>query len=356
MATQKQRRRRAKEKRHDYELVYVDEDGVERPVREGGHPGSRLGAAARGLSRRPRSRLRGAGRGGRTAQPPSWRKVLKRGAIFAPIFFATVLLLGGEWSTDGDRIPSGASISRRFHDCTRAPYRVTGRNPSAAPHPRAPPPLVRCPPPTSLQRLGGDVARRRSARARTDRDEHVRRARLGRASVTPSSSTRAATRRDDSPRTRRRRRTVRRDPRHPRSLRSHREPRRPGRRLWRAGLRSRGRADPDRGAGGVHAARAHGPRGDTPDVWLDGGETIDAAGITFAVTAVPGHSPAHVAYFADGELFSGDVLFAGSVGRTDLPGSDWATLDRVDRDRCSTRTRPDDGASRPRPETTLGPS
>ena len=41
---------------------------------------------------------------------------------------------------------------------------------------------------------------------------------------------------------------------------------------------------------------------------------------------VPGHSPAHVAYYADGALFSGDVLFAGSVGRTDLPFSDWDTL------------------------------
>jgi glyoxylase-like metal-dependent hydrolase (beta-lactamase superfamily II) len=41
---------------------------------------------------------------------------------------------------------------------------------------------------------------------------------------------------------------------------------------------------------------------------------------------VPGHSPAHLAYFADGNLFSGDVLFAGSVGRTDLPGADWDTL------------------------------
>lgn len=63
------------------------------------------------------------------------------------------------------------------------------------------------------------------------------------------------------------------------------------------------------------------------DVWLVGGETIQAAGISFAVSLVPGHSPAHLAYFADGELFSGDVLFAGSVGRTDLPGGDWDTLE-----------------------------
>jgi hydroxyacylglutathione hydrolase len=64
----------------------------------------------------------------------------------------------------------------------------------------------------------------------------------------------------------------------------------------------------------------------TPEVTLVGGETIDAAGIAFEVLSVPGHSPAHLAYFADGCLFSGDVLFAGSVGRTDIPGADWETL------------------------------
>jgi hydroxyacylglutathione hydrolase len=67
-------------------------------------------------------------------------------------------------------------------------------------------------------------------------------------------------------------------------------------------------------------------RGATADVWLQGGETVDVAGISFAATAVPGHSPAHLAYFAQGDLFSGDVLFAGSVGRTDLPGGDWGVL------------------------------
>jgi len=64
----------------------------------------------------------------------------------------------------------------------------------------------------------------------------------------------------------------------------------------------------------------------TPDVLLAGGETVELAGIAFEVLAVPGHSPAHLAYHADGCLFSGDVLFAGSVGRTDFPGSDWDTL------------------------------
>jgi hydroxyacylglutathione hydrolase len=64
----------------------------------------------------------------------------------------------------------------------------------------------------------------------------------------------------------------------------------------------------------------------TADVLLQSGETIDVAGIAFDVLSVPGHSPAHLAYHADGSLFSGDVLFAGSVGRTDLPGADWDTL------------------------------
>jgi len=59
---------------------------------------------------------------------------------------------------------------------------------------------------------------------------------------------------------------------------------------------------------------------------LTGDETVGTAGVTFDVVAVPGHSPGHLAYYADGSLFSGDVLFAGSVGRTDLPMSDWATL------------------------------
>jgi len=64
----------------------------------------------------------------------------------------------------------------------------------------------------------------------------------------------------------------------------------------------------------------------TPDVLVNGGETIELAGIELDVLSVPGHSPAHVAYYADGSLFSGDVLFAGSVGRADLPGADWNTL------------------------------
>ena len=62
------------------------------------------------------------------------------------------------------------------------------------------------------------------------------------------------------------------------------------------------------------------------DVHLAGDETIELAGITFETLEVPGHSPGHLAFYADLCLFSGDVLFAGSVGRTDLPMADWQTL------------------------------
>lgn len=59
-----------------------------------------------------------------------------------------------------------------------------------------------------------------------------------------------------------------------------------------------------------------------------GGETLELAGMSFEVRFVPGHSIGHVSYgLADQlALFSGDVLFQGSVGRVDLPGGDWDTL------------------------------
>jgi hydroxyacylglutathione hydrolase len=62
------------------------------------------------------------------------------------------------------------------------------------------------------------------------------------------------------------------------------------------------------------------------DVLLEGDETLELAGIEFQTLLVPGHSPAHLAYYADGCLFSGDVVFAGGVGRTDLQGGDWDAL------------------------------
>jgi hydroxyacylglutathione hydrolase len=64
----------------------------------------------------------------------------------------------------------------------------------------------------------------------------------------------------------------------------------------------------------------------SPDVALKGDEVLELAGMSFETLRVPGHSPAHLAYYTEGAVFSGDLLFAGSVGRTDLPGADWDTL------------------------------
>jgi glyoxylase-like metal-dependent hydrolase (beta-lactamase superfamily II) len=67
-----------------------------------------------------------------------------------------------------------------------------------------------------------------------------------------------------------------------------------------------------------------------PEETVQGGETLELAGLTLDVVYTPGHSPGHVTYAVRGEqaLFSGDVLFQSSVGRTDLPGGDGPTLMR----------------------------
>ncbi|HEX2017007.1 MAG TPA: MBL fold metallo-hydrolase [Solirubrobacteraceae bacterium] len=64
------------------------------------------------------------------------------------------------------------------------------------------------------------------------------------------------------------------------------------------------------------------------DHTVGGGERLELAGLNIEVVFTPGHSPGHVTYALEEHdaLFSGDVLFAGSVGRTDLPGGDWPTL------------------------------
>ena len=87
---------------------------------------------------------------------------------------------------------------------------------------------------------------------------------------------------------------------------------------------------------------------------LRGDEELELAGLTIQVVSIPGHSPGHVAYAVGGALFSGDLLFAGAVGRTDLPFSDTETLlDSIsglfDRFPPETVVYPGHG-----PETTLG--
>jgi hydroxyacylglutathione hydrolase len=63
-----------------------------------------------------------------------------------------------------------------------------------------------------------------------------------------------------------------------------------------------------------------------PEVRLKGDEELELAGVRFETLLVPGHTEAHLAYAAEGCLFSGDVLFSGSVGRVDRANGDWETL------------------------------
>jgi hydroxyacylglutathione hydrolase len=63
-----------------------------------------------------------------------------------------------------------------------------------------------------------------------------------------------------------------------------------------------------------------------PDHLLDGGETLAIGPYEIGVRFVPGHSPGSLAFAVDGALYAGDVLFRGSVGRTDLVEGDWPTL------------------------------
>jgi hydroxyacylglutathione hydrolase len=72
---------------------------------------------------------------------------------------------------------------------------------------------------------------------------------------------------------------------------------------------------------GDHTVRPH-----APEHLVGDGDVVTAAGIEFEVVGIPGHSRDHVAFAGRGALFSGDLLFAGSVGRVDLPGGDWQTL------------------------------
>src|SRR5262249_41413804 len=85
MPTRKQRRRREKELRHDYELVWEDAEGNELPAEDAPSNGADKRASMRTAPRGARQ--------GRQVQPPSWRRTLRRAAIFAPIMFATVFIL-----------------------------------------------------------------------------------------------------------------------------------------------------------------------------------------------------------------------------------------------------------------------
>jgi glyoxylase-like metal-dependent hydrolase (beta-lactamase superfamily II) len=93
-----------------------------------------------------------------------------------------------------------------------------------------------------------------------------------------------------------------------------------------------------------------------PDRYLNDGDTIEAGGIAFRVIHTPGHTEGGICLYDEKSklLFAGDTLFAGSVGRTDLPGGAWETLVRSIADRLL--TLPDDIRVYPGhgPATTIG--
>ncbi|KAB2685366.1 MULTISPECIES: MBL fold metallo-hydrolase [Brucella/Ochrobactrum group] len=83
-------------------------------------------------------------------------------------------------------------------------------------------------------------------------------------------------------------------------------------------------------ATGLKYGIIQGVRNVTPDRWLNEGDKVSVAGHVFDVFHTPGHAPGHVVFFNPEARFAivGDVLFNGSVGRTDLPGGDHAALIR----------------------------
>jgi hydroxyacylglutathione hydrolase len=88
--------------------------------------------------------------------------------------------------------------------------------------------------------------------------------------------------------------------------------------------------------------------------WLEDGQRLALGGETLEVIHTPGHSPGSVCLRCGDDLWVGDTLFAGSVGRTDLPGGSWETLERSIRERLYTlgdevRVHPGHG-----PSTTIG--
>ena len=306
MPTRKQRRRRAKEQRHEY--VWEDAEGNELDARRGADAEKAGVAGGSGLAPR------------REPQAPSWQRTLKRGRD-----------LRADHVRHGDaaleRPVAGDARSRRRRSSSRSSSRSatsstasSGARTSSARRARAvrrpARELTRAPMPLRVEQLSlGPIGTNcYVVRADATADEAV--------VVDPSGDAtelRLAARAAGH--------ALRRDPRHARALgppasASPTSPRARARRCtWprASGCCSRAR--------GVHAAGASRCARTRPTCCSRAASRSSVAGHRRSTCSpVPGHSPAHLAYHADGSLFSGDVLFAGSVGRTDLPGADWETL------------------------------
>ena len=91
-----------------------------------------------------------------------------------------------------------------------------------------------------------------------------------------------------------------------------------------------------------------------PTIWLEEGKPLTLGETTIQVLFTPGHSPGSVTFLVDDAAIVGDVLFAGSIGRTDLPGASHQTL--LDSIRTRLLTLPDETRVLPghEDETTIG--
>jgi hypothetical protein len=100
MSSKKQRRRRQKERRHEYEFVYVDHEGQEVEVDPAELERPKRQETSRNGKKTPGKQTRGSGRAPRKVDPPSWRKVARRAALFAPLIFVAFSLLDRKQQLD----------------------------------------------------------------------------------------------------------------------------------------------------------------------------------------------------------------------------------------------------------------
>jgi|SRR2546429_6799433 len=135
MPSRKQRRRRAKERRHDYEYVYIDEEGNETEVpEEAAEPARRRDGKER---RNGAKGGRASGAGIREVKPPAWSRSVKRAALFLPLFFIVFSLVNKSMPVE-TRVLSSAAYSALFVPLTymmdRMAYRTylrrSGRRPA----------------------------------------------------------------------------------------------------------------------------------------------------------------------------------------------------------------------------------
>lgn len=106
MPTRKQRRRRQKQQRHEWEEVYLDEEGRELAPEDAAELDSDAGRPPRGgaASRSARGSKAPQGRAGRSVDPPSWRRTFRRGLLFFPLMLITIFLLAGDEITTAQKI------------------------------------------------------------------------------------------------------------------------------------------------------------------------------------------------------------------------------------------------------------